>query len=321
MNKNYLISAHKNPEQLSRLISRLDDGSSRFYVHMDLKTEIQPFKNAISSHNVIFIENRIDCIWGDFSQVEVTLNLINAVIKENNNFYSIFISGQDYPIKSTNKINKYLEENKIYEHIDFKLYDIDLKGKPIPVNSDFYKYRIDCKKINLSSRKEDFLLMPSFKTLFSLDGYKIPLRLLQFIKKGRFDLISEAIKAKPKSPFSNHYLGSQWWGFTPTTLDKMFEYITSNREMLFRYYQSMLCADELFFQTILKHLMSIDQSIKVKENLTYFDFFRGDGSSPITFEENDFEILTTQPENKLFARKFDIDIDPKILDLIDNHID
>ena len=321
MKKTYLIQAHKNPEQLLRLINRLDDGESFFYVHIDTKSNFENFTAIIKQPNVKLIENRVDCIWGDFSQVETTLNLIKETIQAKREAYTIFISGQDYPIKNNAHINSYLEKNKEYEHIDFKLNNVDSINEPIPKNgNEFYIYRIRNKKVNFSNKKQDFILFPPWNTLFTLKGYKIPLRFLQLLLKGKINLISELFKSKAPSPFNFHYLGSQWWAFRYETLLKIYNYVVSNEKALYGFYKETLCADELFFQTILKHLMKTDKSIKIKENLTVVDFSRGDGCSPVDFTKNDLPMLVSQPENKLFARKFNFDVDSEIFDLIDKYL-
>ncbi len=312
MKKNYLIQAHKSPDQLLRLINRLDDGESFFYIHIDKKSDFNTFSTILTQPNVNLIEKRVDCIWGDFSQVEATLNLIKEVIKDNREAYTIFISGQDYPVKSNSYINSYLKENREFEHIEFKL-------DPIPQNNnEYYTYRIRNKKVNFSSQKEDFILFPPLNAILAC--YKIPIRFGQLLFKRRFDLIQELFKKKKSSPFDLHYYGSQWWAFRYETLLKIYNYIISNEKILYDFYKYTLCADELFFQTILKHLMKSDKRIKIKDNLTFADFVRGDGNSPITFTKTDFPSLLSQPENKLFARKFDVDIDNKIFDLLDEYL-
>ena len=56
MQKNYLILAHKNPQQLYRLIKALDDGKSQFFIHVDSKTAIEPFTALFQEEHVIFID-------------------------------------------------------------------------------------------------------------------------------------------------------------------------------------------------------------------------------------------------------------------------
>jgi hypothetical protein len=44
LKKAYIIGAHKYPDHLCRLISRLDDGNATFFVHIDKKVDIRQFK-------------------------------------------------------------------------------------------------------------------------------------------------------------------------------------------------------------------------------------------------------------------------------------
>ena len=41
MQINYIILTHKSPTQLERLIAKLDDEEATFFVHIDLKTNIE----------------------------------------------------------------------------------------------------------------------------------------------------------------------------------------------------------------------------------------------------------------------------------------
>ena len=100
MNIIYIIQAHKLPFQLKRLITVLNTKNASFYIHVDRKSKIEDFEKIISLKNVFFIKERVDCIWGDFSQVKATLNLIKNVIRDNKSGFVVFLSGQDYPIKN-----------------------------------------------------------------------------------------------------------------------------------------------------------------------------------------------------------------------------
>ncbi|MCB4234526.1 hypothetical protein LDL59_03785 [Kaistella anthropi] len=106
----YLIQAHKNPVQLRRLIDTINTSDSQFVIHIDLKSKLEDFTSLIKSDNIYFIKNRLDCIWGDYSQVLATINLIeelkNFGAKEEDRI--VFLSGQDYPIKSSEYIKDFL---------------------------------------------------------------------------------------------------------------------------------------------------------------------------------------------------------------------
>jgi hypothetical protein len=53
----YIVHAYKLPKQLSRMINSLSDNNSSFFVHIDKKVDIEPFKEEISkinSQNIFF---------------------------------------------------------------------------------------------------------------------------------------------------------------------------------------------------------------------------------------------------------------------------
>ena len=75
MQKNYLVLAHKNPDQLYRMITALNDNVSHFFIHIDAKSPIAPFKEHLQGLPVYFIDKRECCFWGDFSIVRATIIL------------------------------------------------------------------------------------------------------------------------------------------------------------------------------------------------------------------------------------------------------
>lgn len=63
----FLISAYTEPESLKRLISALSNMPADFYVHIDKKVDIGPFKEGLSDRkNVFFLpeERRVKIYWG-----------------------------------------------------------------------------------------------------------------------------------------------------------------------------------------------------------------------------------------------------------------
>lgn len=110
MNLAYLISAHTDAPQLKRLIEALHP-DAEFFVHIDKKSDIHPFQEAVSAKNVHFIENRIDVRWGTLIEVEYQMALIKAAVEFPRHFDRIFfLSGMDYPLWSNEHITKWLEE-------------------------------------------------------------------------------------------------------------------------------------------------------------------------------------------------------------------
>jgi hypothetical protein len=106
-----LIIIHKNQNQSSRLINYLSKNFD-VYVHIDKKSNI----NLKEQENV-FIYNKYEVYWGDFSQIKTTLLLLEEAFKKCYDRY-ILISGQDLPIKQNKEILEFYKYNR-NEYIQF----------------------------------------------------------------------------------------------------------------------------------------------------------------------------------------------------------
>ena len=101
-------------------MDRLNDENVYFYIHIDVTSDIQSFKELISHSNVIFLEKRENAMWGNFTIVQATLNGMNEVIKYGRGGFTILLSGQDYPLVSNQYIESFLSTHQTYNFIDIK---------------------------------------------------------------------------------------------------------------------------------------------------------------------------------------------------------
>lgn len=304
MQKNYLILAHKNPLQLSRMIERLDDGASKFFIHVDAKTPIEPFAACLEGGHIRFIEPRERCIWGDFSIVRATIHLMEAASKEQGVF--ILMSGQDYPIQSQGYINAFLESNKEFDFIEIE--PLEEKWKPKMVKDKLEHYHI----LHSEERGHSNCYAP-----FRHCSVFQKLRTLTHLLKGRLSQKNfRLLCSLPKrvAPFERQYAGSQFWAFSERTFYAVLHYIREHKAALEEYYKYTSSPDEIYFHSVLMHLVAKDSTIKLKDPITYVNYFRKNN----VFITEDFDKLTSE-KGKLFARKFDIDIDIEILNKLDSY--
>ena len=303
MQKNYLILAHKNPLQLSRMIERLDDGASKFFIHLDAKTPIEPFAACLEGGHIRFIEPRERCVWGDFSIVRATIHLMEAASKEQGVF--ILMSGQDYPIQSQGYINAFLESNKGFDFIEIE--PLEEKWKPKMVKDKLEHYHI----LHSGERGHSNCYAP-----FRHCSVFQKLRTLTHLLKGRLSQKNfKLLCSLPKrvAPFERQYAGSQFWAFSERTFYAVLNYIREHKAALEGYYKYTSSPDEIYFHSVLMDLVAKDSTIKLKEQITYVNYFRKNN----VFITEDFEKLTSA-KGKLFARKFDTDIDIEILNKLDS---
>ena len=304
MQKNYLILAHKNPLQLGRMIERLDDGASKFFIHLDAKTPIEPFAACLEGAHIRFIEPRERCVWGDFSIVRATIHLMEAASKEQGIF--ILMSGQDYPIQSQGHINAFLESNKEFDFIEIE--PLEEKWKPKMVKDKLEHYHI----LHSEERGHSNCYAP-----FAHCSVFQKLRTLTHLLKGRLSQKNfRLLCSLPKrvAPFERQYAGSQFWAFSERTFYAVLHYIREHKAALEGYYKYTSSPDEIYFHSVLMHLVAKDSTIKLKDPITYVNYFRKNN----VFITEDFDKLTSA-KGKLFARKFDTDIDIEILNKLDSY--
>jgi hypothetical protein len=109
----YIVSAYRLPDQLARLLRRLDDGSATFLVHVDRKTDDATFRRmreGAAARNVTFLDRHV-CHWGGFGHVRASLKGITALVQSGADFdYAVLLTGQDYPLRAPAAIARYLAE-------------------------------------------------------------------------------------------------------------------------------------------------------------------------------------------------------------------
>lgn len=313
MQINYIILAHKNPQQIQRLIGRLDTLNCHFYIHIDKGVPITPFLDALSDNaNVFFIANqqREYGTWGDIGIVKATIAILSQIVKDNRNGYCILMSGQDYPLKNNESINTYFETNYGENYIS---------TFPLPFSSgwgtDGGLNRLNQYKINLTTKRFDFIQLPS---VFERKFYKkssIP-KLLQLLKKKRFTALLKLFVKRKFPKTMKPYGGEHWWAFPIETVKELLNFINSNPKYL-KYHKNTLSPDEIFFHSVLMHLKEKKNALVIKPGITYVNWTRKNTTLPVIFKEEDIEELREASLNKLFARKFDIESNEKILDLIE----
>lgn len=176
---------------------------------------------------------------------------------------------------------------------------------------DFFKYLIahegNAYIELIDVEKEAINFAPRYKKYHMFEKKNIITKIIQKI----IDLI-----IKNRRVYSNMKImkGSQWWCLDRDSIEYLQQYIKNNPKVL-KYFKHVHIPDEMFFQTILFNSPQRDKIIN--DNLRYIileDFH------PEILTRKDFKNLK-KAENKFFARKFDINIDGKILDKIDKYLE
>jgi len=289
MKKAYIILAHKNLDQLMRLVERLDDAASYFFIHIDLKTTVDSYHESLLAKNNITLIKRISTKWGGFSLADATLNAMQAVEESAIPFNSIsLLSGQDYPIKSNEEIDHFLANSK---------YSVFLDYFPLPNyrrwnTGGTYRY------------KKYFFGTSSVPIFFSKSLNLLSMLIPPFARK-----LPDHLRP---------YCGSQWWTMDLYALQYILRYVEKNPKY-YNFHKFTFAPDELFFHTIL--LNAKDDRIRnsiTNSNLRYMRWISVENPHPEILTKEDFPQLYSS--DALFARKFDAAENSEILDLIDQKL-
>jgi glycosyltransferase involved in cell wall biosynthesis len=110
----YLILAHKNSNQVLRLVNVLTTDNTYFVIHVDNKTDELPFKSLIKDRaNIFFCERRKIVNLGGFSVTEAIMELIGEMIaRVGFPDYVHLLSGEDFPLKSNEYIFNWFEQHR-----------------------------------------------------------------------------------------------------------------------------------------------------------------------------------------------------------------
>jgi hypothetical protein len=110
------------------------------------------------------------------------------------------------------------------------------------------------------------------------------------------------------------YGGSAYWCLTRAAVEYVHRYVHAHPEYV-RFFRTVYVPDELFFQTIL--LNSPLRSTIVDDDLRFLDWNRRPAPAVLGVQDLDAMLAS----GKLFARKFDVTVDGRVLDALDRHIE
>lgn len=113
----YLLMTHRDPQQVKRLVDSLT-GSGDFFIHVDKKSNISPFQEAVGDNPQVFwADKRIGVNWAAWSMTVVYLQLLEQAYNSEKKYDRfVFLTGQDYPLMTNAQI---LEEFSAHRDVEY----------------------------------------------------------------------------------------------------------------------------------------------------------------------------------------------------------
>lgn len=265
MSRAYILLAHREPELVLRLVSRLAGTDTAFFIHVDRNAAdavAAGIAERVGSLPNVRLMTRRRVRWAGFSLVQVALDGLAAV--EDSGMdpdQTVLISGQHYPIKPPEEISERLSDPGV----------AFMQHSPLP-NREWWP---DAPDGGLERFRRVYMPVPR-------RGLQ-PLPLLRRKLPGAY---------KP-------YGGSQFWSLGRAHRRHVLE-VTDSDPGLMRAFRHSRACDEVFFQTIL--LSSPLRESVVNDHLLYVEWLPG-ANSPCLLTASHFPAISRSAA--LFARKFE----------------
>lgn len=294
MRKHYLLLAHDQPDHVARLIDRLDDGESTFWLHLDARVNDAAWREVLARRPVVAVEPRVACVWGTWSLVEATLAAIGACLAAGDPGFLVMLSGQAYPVKSTPHVDAHLSAHAQDVHLD--LWPLQERWP------DNYRDRLDYFCIPMTDTKGNLRLLRPRRDMNSRELVGWTRRLVRECGPRRAAEVLRVIGGERPDVADRIVGGSQWWAMPWDVMVRLMDFHEQHPQYA-EFLRWSQYPDESFFQTLLVN-MDATWRQRAAPTLTHVDWTEGDWDLPRVLGAEDVTALLELPEHVLFARKF-----------------
>jgi hypothetical protein len=278
----YVVLAHRNPRQVARLVGRLSTSEDVVFVHIDRKVDIKPFREAFDRLPIppTLLYPRVRVRWGTYDHVKATMVGIRAALRSKREFsHIILLTGQDYPIRAT---------------VDIQRFYADVVGR------SFISWSAGTgRHIPDEERRGN--------AVWGWSGRTGRLLRWHLSVNGRHIELPKGPRRIPRGLVAHQ--GLAYWSLTPQAAAYCLR-VVRRRPAVRWFFNFVFVPDESMFQMLL--LASPLRETLVNEDLRFLNW---DRFHPETLVAEDLESMRASA--KLFARKFDDEVDSDVLDALD----
>jgi hypothetical protein len=289
----FVLLTHSKPRQAIRLVSRLNSMFDQPPIawHHDFTFCELPLDSI--TDNISLVRPHLKTAWATFSVVEAMLRALELLVNSRNPpDWLILLSGADYPIKSADKI--------VYDLFSSR-FDAHLSHEKICFDNYERKWQRSCYDLYCSVK----FRVPFVSRRLQRTTWTITLR--------------DPIFTSLFTPFSKHFpcfAGEHWFCLNRSAAEYLIEFHRTKPALASHYRRrdaNIVVPEESYYHTIL-----CNSRFKISQNNWRYIDWAKDEDHPKTLLMEDLAKLCDSTAH--FARKFDDDVDGKILDALDELI-
>lgn len=260
-----LIHAHKDLAQLNALVEQLLDDEFLIYVNVDAKSAIDV---AALHPSARLVRPRIAIHWGDFSQVQATLNSMRQVVAEAGVFDKLlFLSAQDFPLLPNRRLKQALAALADYELLD--CVPVGPHGWSCAERFQYFHRDGGGKLAVLACRLANRAMRAGGVRRAMVNGWQ---------------------------PWG----GSSWWTLSRDCVRAIVGQVRDDPAIV-RFFRTVSCPDEMFFQTLVMN--SQFRARVLSNNCRHIQWQAGGARNPKVLDESDFDAIRASGAH--FCRKLD----------------
>jgi hypothetical protein len=299
----FLNLCHTDPAIVARAAVKLTEHKYfDMYVHIDAKSDIQPFESALSGMGrVHFTDERVKVYWGGFNAIRATVALLRQALASPRGYdYYVILQNLDYPTRSNDYIYKFFEERKGTEFI---------RACHIARTKDWHysrKYKI------YNKRDDDFYIKKHSKA-------RMCIRYIHMMARSIGTIFNNGVIKEKGVSYNLHYGAAQW--AVTRGLAQYFVDFYDNHPKFNKVMAHIQFPDEEYFHTIVHNSEFKYKCVKYDEpfqrwlvnwrNLHYYEY--PDVITVLT--ESDYDKIMA--EDALFIRKVRTGESDGLMDKID----
>lgn len=312
----YVITAHRNPQQVGRLVHALLRASpgGQVLLHYDPSGPPLGAGDLPASPRVHLFPAPIEVRWGDFTMVRAMLDLMSWANERLSFDWLVWLSGQDYPLGPLAGFEQSLDDryDGIFRHFPALDHPGWLPGEGL--RRYYFQY----------------WELPHLLPFHRLPGGA---RILADTLRKLFNRVQAIVNLRPRqrnnpakigfrcrsTPFSNARVcfgGWSWININARCVRHILDFTRANPSFV-RHYRRTYCPDESFFHTILANAPDLKLRNDPLRHVAWGD--NPYPSHPTTIVSGQM-LQHVLDSGMPFARKFDIAVDSACLDVIDLRI-
>lgn len=292
MQHSIMIMAHKNIEQICRLVSYFSKDCDVF-IHFDKKNELTKHEIERIKHypQVKQVVQAHEVHWGGTSVLDCEMSLIRLAYNESDAECFHLISGQDYPIRPLCQFLSYFEKHWDDERKEF----IQFTHMPNP-----------------RWEKNTFRRFQYFYP-YDLAGDRANPK--EWVAKQVMEQQMRGIKRSLPDEFDHIYGGSQWFSISRDAVKTLLDY-TSQHPSFYKRMWMTFAPEESYVATVLVNRLGEERIENC--NLRFIRWKNENGNCPANLGMEHFRYLVET--DSLFARKIDFPCSTKLLEQIDRYL-